>query len=334
MFCSAPGHYFIVRPMRRVHRLPWALLLMILLSLSSVSSFFGHGRESDQEGVEGRESRGLRGSTLDAAGIVTKGGNSEIQKENFIESSSNDKSSGDVDGDISFIGRILQVMPGAPLNQYPGATPDDPIGLWHVSSEDIEKYAPPLLGGKNMNYGASSAAKAAELAARAAAGVQSGIVTSGSNNILPSVGHRGGHGHHGRVDIFALARRKKAAMEAKAAAAGVVGVGNAAVAEMPGKMEDEKLKHVPASFDEFDGKTGEFLKSSNMNFPLSATHHGAKDEQEVAAAAMAAIGGHPAPAAPVAPAAPAAPVAPVAPVAPAAAATLVAPVAPTLIQGA
>ena len=257
-------------------------VITLLVLLCFVCSFDSQEEAASVKRVERpyRRQRRLRGSTIDAT-------NSYKAK---VEKSSNN--------DIRIVRRILQAI----MQTMPGATPEDPIGLWHVSPEDVEKFAPPSLGGKNMNYGASSAAKAAELAARAAAGVQTGVVTAGSNNILPNLGHHGGAhgGHHGRpggVDIFALSRRKKAAMEARQAAVGKPVLATAGILEMPGKVDDEKMKHVPAAFDEFDGKTGEFLSSSNSHFPTTAVHHGTKDQliaQQAASeqAAMAAMGGN------------------------------------------
>ena len=302
----------------RSHHLLRVLVLLALVVYPSVCSFPGEDRDGEElEDVEKSQQRGLRGSMIDVVDAASLGRNWEAQNENSINDNINDTSGSNFNDWTSSTGRVLQNVPGVLPQAMPGATIEDPIGLWHVSPEDVEKYAPPLLGGKNMNYGASSAAKAAELAARAAAGVQTGVVTAGSNDILPSVGHR--HGHHvrpGGVDIFALARRKKIAMEAKAAASGITGSATAGIAEMPGKGEDEKMKHVPASFDEFDGKTGEFLKSSNTHFPTTATHHGAKDDQYYgAAAAMAAIGGNPAAVVPPAPPVAGAPVALAAPAA-------------------
>ena len=291
----------------RSHHLLRVLILLALVVCPSVCSFPGEDRDGELEGVERSQQRGLRGSIIDVVDTASLRRNREAQYEYRIDENNNDATGSNFNGWTSSTGRILQNVPGVLPQATPGATIEDPIGLWHVSPEDIEKYAPPLLGGKNMNYGASSAAKAAELATRAAAGVQTGVVTAGSNNILPSVGHR--HGHHvrpGGVDIFALARRKKIAMEAKAAASGITGSATAGIAEMPGKGEDEKMKHVPASFDEFDGKTGEFLKSSNTHFPTTTTHHGAKDDQYsgVAATTAAIGGGGPATEVPPAPVAP------------------------------
>ena len=129
-----------------IKRFLQAITLLVLLCF--VCSFDSQEEAASVKRVERpyRRQRRLRGSTIDAT-------NSYKAK---VEKSSNN--------DIRIVRRILQAI----IQTMPGATPEDPIGLWHVSPEDVEKFAPPSLGGKNMNYGASSAAKAASGVFRAA----------------------------------------------------------------------------------------------------------------------------------------------------------------------
>ena len=182
----------------------------------------------------------------------------------------------------TYIRRLQQTMTdfGALAVLNDGSQPG---GLWHVSHEDVLRYAPPSLGGTNTNYGAATAAKQKELNALA----QQHMAASG--NSVGATDGVSGHTHHhrpGRVDIFALARRTKK----PAPTSGILQQNEAVpVSEMPGERNSEKMSHVPGTFDEFDGQTGEFLRSSNAqvssdisdsHFPISVTHHGTKSQFE------------------------------------------------------